>query len=183
MAHKKAAWSAKNLRDSNPKYRGVKLFGGQTATAWAVIIRQTGDKFQVGRNVYKGRDFTLHAAIDGVVSFSKKNVMRFDGRRYLKTIVNVVTPEEFAAAHAQTEKTATKKATPAKAEKKTTTTKKPAAKKTTATKKTATTKKTTAKKTTTAKKPVAKKTTTTKKPVAKKATTAKKPTAKKTTEK
>lgn len=180
MAHKKAAWSAKNLRDSNPKYRGVKLFGGQTATAWAVIIRQTGDKFQVGRNVYKGRDFTLHAAIDGVVSFSKKNVMRFDGRRYLKTIVNVVTPEEFAAAHAQTKKTATKKETPAKAEKKATTTKKPVAKKATTAKKPAA-KKTTTKATT--KTTATKKTTTTKKTTAKKATTAKKPTAKKTTEK
>jgi large subunit ribosomal protein L27 len=100
MAHKKAAWSAKNLRDSNPQYRGVKLFGGQTTPAGGVIIRQKWDAFAVGVNTYKGRDFTIHAAIDGVVHFSKKNIVRFDGRRYLKTVVNVVTPDQFAAAQA-----------------------------------------------------------------------------------
>ena len=90
MAHKKAAGSAKNLRDSNPKYRGLKLAGGQFARAGNIIIRQKGDKYQLGRNVYKGKDFTIHASIDGVVVFTKKRVSRYDGRKYLKTMVHVL---------------------------------------------------------------------------------------------
>lgn len=90
MAHKKAAGSAKNLRDSNAKYRGVKIFGGQSALAWNIIIRQKGDKYQLGTWVYKGKDFTIHAAIDGIVSFRKKAFKRYDGRSYLKTVVDVV---------------------------------------------------------------------------------------------
>lgn len=89
MAHKKAAGSAKNLRDSNPKYRGVKLFGGQIALAGNIVIRQKGDKYECGEGTYKGRDFSIHAAQDGVVSFRKKNFKRFDGRTYLKTMVEV----------------------------------------------------------------------------------------------
>ena len=88
MAHKKAAGSAKNLRDSNAKYRGVKLFGGQTAQAGNIIIRQKGDKFQLGKNVYKGADFTVHAAIDGIVTFKKKNINFFD-KPSSKKILNV----------------------------------------------------------------------------------------------
>ena len=97
MAHKKAAGSAKNLRDSNSKYRGVKLFGGQVAHAGNIIIRQKGDKFQLGKNVYKGADFTIHAAIDGIVTFKKKNITKYNGRVYLKTVVEVVSAEEAAA--------------------------------------------------------------------------------------
>ncbi len=91
MAHKKAAGSAKNLRDSNPKYRWVKLFGGQTAKAGNIIVRQKGTKYVAGENAYMGNDFTIHAKIDGVVKFTRKNVKRFDGRKYEKTFVNVVT--------------------------------------------------------------------------------------------
>ena len=91
MAHKKAAGSAKNLRDSNPKYRWVKLFGGQTAKAGNIIVRQKGTKYVAGENTYMGNDFTIHAKIDGVVKFTRKNVKRFDGRKYEKTFVNVVT--------------------------------------------------------------------------------------------
>ncbi len=90
MAHKKAAGSAKNLRDSNPKYRWVKLFGGQVAKAWNIIVRQKGDKYKLGKNVYMGRDFTIHAAIDWIVHFRKKKFVRFDGRKYLKTVVDVL---------------------------------------------------------------------------------------------
>lgn len=112
MAHKKAAWSAKNLTTSRAKYRGVKLFGGQTTTAGNIIIRQKGDAYQLGHNVYKGRDFSIHAAIDGVVTFRKKNIKRFDGNVYLKTVVDVVTTEEYAAqqADAASGKTASAKA-------------------------------------------------------------------------
>ena len=90
MAHKKAAWSADNLRDSNPKYRGVKIFGGQYATAWAIIIRQKWDKYKTGKNTYVGNDFTIHAKIGGVVLFRRKKVTRYDGRKYLKTFVDII---------------------------------------------------------------------------------------------
>ncbi len=93
MAHKKAAGSAKNLRDSNPKYRGVKLFGGQIAKAGNIIVRQKGSKYVAGENTYMGRDFTIHAAIDWVVKFTKKRIQRFDNRKYEKTVVNVVPVE------------------------------------------------------------------------------------------
>ncbi len=89
MAHKKAAGSAKNLRDSNPKYRWVKLFGGQTAKAGNIVIRQKGSKFVSGENTYIGRDHTIHAKVDWIVKFSKKKIRRFDGRKYEKTVVNI----------------------------------------------------------------------------------------------
>lgn len=151
MAHKKAAGSAKNLRDSNPKYRGVKLFGGQKAVAGNIIIRQKGEKFVAGENTYLGRDATIHATIDGIVTFSKKNVLRFDGRKYLKTVVNVAPHgEEKEAVVAKV----TKELAP-KAEKKAAPVKKAPAKKAEA--KAAPAKKAPAKKAV-AKKPAAKKT-------------------------
>lgn len=89
MAHKKAGWSAENLRDSNPKYRGVKVFWWQKATAGNIIIRQKWSKYECGKNTYLGSDFSVHAKIDGTVEFKKKKIARFDGRKYLKTIVDV----------------------------------------------------------------------------------------------
>ena len=93
MAHKKAAGAAKNLRDSQPKYRGIKLFGGQRAVAWNIIVRQNGSKYECGANTYLASDFSIHAATDGVVMFKQKNFRRFDWRTYLKTVVYVA-PEE-----------------------------------------------------------------------------------------
>ncbi len=90
MAQKKAAGSTKNLRDSNPKYRGVKLFGWQKTKAGNVILRQKWDKYKPWVNVYKWKDFTIHANIDWVVQFRKKKFKRFDGRKYLRTVVDVV---------------------------------------------------------------------------------------------
>lgn len=89
MAKKQAAGSAKNLRDSKPNYRGVKVFGGQEVKAGNIIIRQLWSKYKLWENVYEWNDFSVHAAVDGVVEFSKKNKMRFDGRRYLRTFVSV----------------------------------------------------------------------------------------------
>ncbi|MFZ2150692.1 MAG: 50S ribosomal protein L27 [Candidatus Absconditicoccaceae bacterium] len=89
MAHKKAAGSTKNLKDSKPKYRGVKVFGGQKVIPGNIIIRQNGNKFECGKNVYMGRDFTILSEIAGVVTFKKKKFKRFDGRVYLKTVVEV----------------------------------------------------------------------------------------------
>jgi large subunit ribosomal protein L27 len=71
MAHKQGAGSTKNGRDSNPKYLGVKLFGGQLARAGNIIVRQRGTRFKPGRNVGCGRDYTLFALADGVVQFEK----------------------------------------------------------------------------------------------------------------
>ncbi len=71
MAHKKGQSSSRNGRDSNPKMRGVKVYGGQSITAGGIIVRQCGTKFHPGRNVGMGRDFTLFALADGVVEFNK----------------------------------------------------------------------------------------------------------------
>lgn len=148
MAHKKAAGSAKNLRDSKPKYRGVKLFGGQAVEAGNVILRQKGSRYICGDNTYMGKDFTIHAKVDGVVVFSKKKVEKFDGRKYLKTVVDVTSEIQKAAKKPAAKKTAAPKAE-AKEEK--------------------AEKKAPAKKATAAKKPAAKKATTAKKAPAKKA--------------
>ena len=71
MAHKKGEGSTQNGRDSNAKRLGVKLFGGQAAVAGNIIVRQRGTKWHPGENVYMGKDFTLHAAVDGKVMFRK----------------------------------------------------------------------------------------------------------------
>jgi large subunit ribosomal protein L27 len=69
MAHKKGQGSTRNGRDSNPQYRGVKLYGGQAAQLGSIIVRQCGTPFKPGRNVARGRDDTLYAMADGVVEF------------------------------------------------------------------------------------------------------------------
>ena len=69
MAHKKAGGSSKNGRDSNPQYRGIKVWGGQSVTAGSIIVRQVGSSFHAGKNVGRGRDFTLFAMVDGQVKF------------------------------------------------------------------------------------------------------------------
>lgn len=71
MAHKKGAGSTDNGRDSKSKRLGVKLFGGQHAIVGNVLVRQRGTEFHPGANVYMGRDHTLHAGIDGIVTFTK----------------------------------------------------------------------------------------------------------------
>ena len=71
MAHKKGVGSSDNGRDSKSKRLGVKIFGGQTANAGNIIIRQRGTRFHPSENVYMGNDFTLHAAVDGKVVFKK----------------------------------------------------------------------------------------------------------------
>ena len=72
MAHKKAGGSTRNGRDSNPKYLGVKRFGGQKVLAGNILVRQRGTQFHPGQNVGIGKDHTLFALIDGVVKFVKK---------------------------------------------------------------------------------------------------------------
>lgn len=69
MAHKKGVGSSRNGRDSKPKMRGIKRFGGQKVSAGTIIVRQKGTVFHPGRNVGLGSDFTLFAKIEGVVEF------------------------------------------------------------------------------------------------------------------
>ena len=117
MAHKKAAGAAKNLRDSQPKYRGIKLFGGQKAVAWNIIVRQNGSKYECGANTYLASDFSIHAATDGIVMFKQKNFKRFDGRTYLKTVVYVAPEAEVKAEKKAPAKKAAPKAEAKKEEK------------------------------------------------------------------
>ena len=77
MAHKKGVGSSRNGRDSNPKFRGVKMFGGETVRAGNIIVRQCGTKWHPGRNVGMGNDFTIYALVDGVVKFEHHNKKRY----------------------------------------------------------------------------------------------------------
>jgi large subunit ribosomal protein L27 len=70
MAHKKAGGSTKNGRDSNPQYRGVKVYGGELVTAGSILVRQVGSTFHAGKNVGTGKDYTLFATIDGKVEYN-----------------------------------------------------------------------------------------------------------------
>jgi len=72
MSHKKAAGSTKNGRDSNAQRRGVKKFGGENVLAGNILVRQCGTKIHPGNNVGMGKDFTLFAKMDGVVTFERK---------------------------------------------------------------------------------------------------------------
>ena len=74
MAHKKGQGSSRNGRDSNPQYRGIKLYAGQTVCAGSIIVRQCGTKFFPGNNVGMGRDYTLFAKADGHVSFQGRKI-------------------------------------------------------------------------------------------------------------
>ena len=90
MAHKKAQWSTSNGRDSNAKRLGVKLFGGQQAIAWNIIIRQKGNKYFPAEGVSQGKDFTLFATKEGTVKFFEKRMKKFDGRIYRDRFVSIV---------------------------------------------------------------------------------------------
>lgn len=85
MAHKKGQGSSRNGRDSNPQYRGVKVFAGQEVTGGSIIVRQLGTKLHAGRNVGVGRDFTLFALIDGVVKYERKDKTRMRVSVYPKS--------------------------------------------------------------------------------------------------
>ncbi len=72
MAHTKAGGTTKGNRDSNPKRLGIKLYGGQKAIAGNIIVRQRGSKFNAGKGVGTGVDYTLFALVEGVVKFGQK---------------------------------------------------------------------------------------------------------------
>lgn len=105
MAHKKGVGSSKNGRESHSKRLGVKIYGGQGAIAGNIIIRQRGTKFHPGDGVGIGKDHTIFAMVDGVVSFTRK--------KNDKVFVNVLPFVEETVAPAEVAKTA-KKAAPKK---------------------------------------------------------------------
>jgi large subunit ribosomal protein L27 len=74
MAHKKGQGSSRNGRDSNPQYRGVKMYAGQAAKPGSILVRQCGTKFFPGANVGMGRDYTLFAEAEGKVQFQGRRV-------------------------------------------------------------------------------------------------------------
>jgi large subunit ribosomal protein L27 len=89
MAHTKGKGSTKNLRDSQAKRLGVKVFGGSVVSHGAIIIRQRGSKFYAGQNVGMGGDDTLFAKVDGKVRFQNKTVKQFNNQLRSKQVVHV----------------------------------------------------------------------------------------------
>lgn len=90
MAHRKAGGTAKNLRDSNPKYLGVKLTDGQKAQSGSIIIRQRGTDVMAGNNVGIGKDHTLFALKPGTVKFGTRRKVSFNGKTVVKKTANVI---------------------------------------------------------------------------------------------
>jgi large subunit ribosomal protein L27 len=90
MAHRKAGGTAKNLRDSNPKYLGTKLADGEQAIAGSVIVRQRGTVIMAGNGVGLGKDHTLFALKPGTVKFGSKRKTSFNNKTVVKKIVSVV---------------------------------------------------------------------------------------------
>ena len=93
MAHRKAGGSAKNLKDSNPNYLGVKKADGASVSTGQVIVRQRGTKIMAGDNVGVGKDHTLFALVDGKVSFKTKRKLSFNNNIDRRKIAHV-TPIE-----------------------------------------------------------------------------------------
>jgi large subunit ribosomal protein L27 len=91
MAHKKAGGSVKNLRDSQPKYLGVKISDGQYVKTGGVIVRQRGTKIMPGKNVGLGSDHTIFALVDGIAKFTHKRKKNFDDSVSKKRVVSVET--------------------------------------------------------------------------------------------
>lgn len=91
MAHRKAGGSAKNLKDSNPKYLGTKLYAGEIAKAGSIIIRQRGTKILPGNNVGLGKDHTLFALKPGTIKFGTTRKQNFNRSSSVKKVVHVIT--------------------------------------------------------------------------------------------
>jgi len=89
MSTKKAGGSSKNLRDSKPKFLGVKRADGQQVQTGEIIVRQRGTRIEAGKNVRVGKDHTLYAVAEGVVSFANKRKTRFNGEVVQKKTVSV----------------------------------------------------------------------------------------------
>jgi large subunit ribosomal protein L27 len=90
MAKKKAGGTSKNLRDSQPKYLGVKRADGQMVKTGEIIVRQRGTKIEAGKGVKVASDHTIFAMTDGVVSFGNKRKITFTGATVAKKVVHVL---------------------------------------------------------------------------------------------
>ena len=90
MAHRKAGGTAKNFRDSQPKYLGIKLTDGQKAQSGSIIVRQRGTAIMAGINVSTGKDHTLFALKPGTVKFGSKRKISFNNKTVIKKVVSVV---------------------------------------------------------------------------------------------
>lgn len=90
MSKVKAGGSAKNLKDSQGQRLGVKRFGGQAVREGEVLVRQVGMTKRSGEGTFMSRNFTIHAARDGVVAFKKRNVKTFTGRSVPRVEVSVI---------------------------------------------------------------------------------------------
>ncbi len=90
MAHKKSAGTTKNGRDSNPKYLGIKITPGDFAKVGSIIVRQRGSDVLPGKNVSIGKDHTLFALKDGVVTLSYKRKVHFDNTVVKKKVMSVL---------------------------------------------------------------------------------------------
>lgn len=90
MSHVKAGGTSKNIHDSPGQRLGVKLYGGQKVKTGQVIVRQVGLTKRAGLGTFLGRDYTIHAAKDGVVNYSQRRVRRFTGKTVPRTEVTVV---------------------------------------------------------------------------------------------
>lgn len=89
MSHVKAGGTAKNTKDSPGQRLGVKIFGGQKVKTGQVIVRQTGETKRAGVGTFISRNFTVHAAKDGIVKFQVRNVRLFTGKTVRRTEVTV----------------------------------------------------------------------------------------------
>ncbi len=90
MSTKKSGGSAKNLKDSQPQYLGVKKSDGQSVKTGQIIVRQRGTKVEAGKNVKIAKDHTIFAMADGVVSFRNMRKVKFDGQKVTKKAVDVI---------------------------------------------------------------------------------------------
>ncbi len=89
MSHVKAGGTAKNVHDSPGQRLGVKLYGGQKVKVGQVIVRQVGLTKRAGKGTSLGRNYTIHAAIDGVVKYNTRRIRRFTGKTVARTEVTV----------------------------------------------------------------------------------------------
>lgn len=89
MATRKAGGTAKNLRDSNPKYLGIKLYDGEVAKPGDILVRQRGTRILPGNNVRLGSDHTIYSLKNGTVKYSKKRKINFDNKISVKKVANV----------------------------------------------------------------------------------------------
>lgn len=90
MSHVKAAGAARNLKDSQGQRLGVKLYGGQKVKTGQVIVRQVGQNKRAGEGTFMSRNFTIHAAKDGIIGFKKTKIRKFTGKTAIRVQVMVI---------------------------------------------------------------------------------------------